>query len=100
MNRIGISLSMLAVASLALAGDGASPGKGKELFTGVGNLLERFRFIDAQVVEQDIHLREAFNQFRDHGNIGQVTRKLFQRCFGKFFADFFLGYDDRCLGTS
>lgn len=34
MNRIGISLSVLAVASLALAGDGASPGRGKELFNG------------------------------------------------------------------
>jgi len=34
MKRIGISLSILAVASLALAGNGASAGKGKELFTG------------------------------------------------------------------
>jgi cytochrome c len=34
MKRIGIALSMLAAASLAMAADGASPARGKELFTG------------------------------------------------------------------
>lgn len=34
MKQIGIVLSMLVVASLAMAGDGASLSKGKELFTG------------------------------------------------------------------
>ena len=33
MKRTAITLSMLAVASMAMAGDGASPAKGKELFT-------------------------------------------------------------------
>lgn len=33
MKRIGIILSMLAVASLAMAGEGASLAKGKDLFT-------------------------------------------------------------------
>ena len=34
MKRMGLTLSMLALASLALAADAASPAKGKELFTG------------------------------------------------------------------
>lgn len=33
MKRIAITLSMLAAASLAMAGDGASTARGKELFT-------------------------------------------------------------------
>jgi hypothetical protein len=34
MKRIGLLLSMLAVASLSMAGDGVSPARGKNLFTG------------------------------------------------------------------
>ena len=33
MKRTGIALCMLAAASLAMAADGASPARGKELFT-------------------------------------------------------------------
>ena len=50
MKRIGIFLSMLAVASSALAGDGASPGKGKELFTGkkTGDKRKKLQYLPSR----------------------------------------------------